>query len=139
MATRRFTMFATKGRLKVLLLVVSLLVVGLGMYAAFQVQEVHAHVRFHSGADNDLFHYSKSGHKYKWKDMSSDTISGTCSYCGSSTTINRTRVREECWNVTNTYHRIVHSFCHRHWLNIKWARYYWRLDSVTCSNSSCGG
>ncbi len=131
-------MFATNRQLKMALLVVGVLVAGLGMYGHFQVQKAHAHVPF-SEWDNDLFHYSKSGHKFKWEDMSSDTISGTCSYCGSSTTIARTRVREECWNVTNTYHRITHSFCHRHWLNIKWARYYWQIDSVTCSNSSCGG
>ena len=35
-------MFATKGRLKVSLLVVGVLVVGLGMYGAFQLQEVEA-------------------------------------------------------------------------------------------------
>ena len=36
-------MFATKGRLKVTLLVVGFLVVSLGMYAGFQVQDVEAH------------------------------------------------------------------------------------------------
>ena len=36
-------MFATKGRLKVSLLVVGVLIVGLGMYAGFQVQDADAH------------------------------------------------------------------------------------------------
>ena len=36
-------MFATKGRLKVALLVIRVLVVGLGMYAGFQMQEAEAH------------------------------------------------------------------------------------------------
>ena len=36
-------MFETKGRLKVSLLVVGVLVVSLGMYADFQVQDVEAH------------------------------------------------------------------------------------------------
>ncbi len=123
-------MFATKGRLKVALLVVGVLVVGLGMYGAFHPKQAEAHGPW------PVYH-SESEHGYKWKDMSSDTISGTCSYCGSSTTIHRTRVREECWNTQETY-KIVW-WDHRHFLSIKWARYYWRLDSVTCSNSSCGG
>lgn len=36
-------MFSTKGRLKVALMVVGFLVVSLGMYAGFQVQDVEAH------------------------------------------------------------------------------------------------
>ena len=36
-------MFATKGRLKVALLVVGFLIVELGMYGAFQIQEANAH------------------------------------------------------------------------------------------------
>ncbi len=124
-------MFAAKGQLKVSLLIVGVLVVGLGIYAGFQPERAEA--------DQGWLEYSESGHKYKWKDMSSDTISGTCSYCGSSTTIHRTRVREECWNVTNTYHLITGELTHFHWNSIKWGRYYWRIDSVTCSNSSCGG
>lgn len=36
-------MFAVKGRLKVTLLIVGVLVLGLGLHAAFQVQEVEAH------------------------------------------------------------------------------------------------
>ncbi len=36
-------MFAIKGRLKVALMVVGFLVVSLGMYAGFQVQDVEAH------------------------------------------------------------------------------------------------
>ena len=88
-------MSAIKGRLKVAVVVVGVLVVGLGIYASFQPEKAEA--------DQSWLEESAPGHKYKWKDMSSDTISGTCSYCGHSTTIHRTRVREECWNVTNTY------------------------------------
>lgn len=125
-------MFATKGRLKVTLLVVGILVVGLGMYAAFQVQEADAH------KPDPILYYDLKDHEYKWKDMSTGTTSGTCSYCGHSTTIHRTRVREECWNRTKTYHRVL-GYHHKHLTSLKWARYYWRIDSVTCSNSSCGG
>ena len=124
-------MFATKGRMKATLLVVGVLVVGLGMYGAFHPKQAEAHGGWPT-------FYSESGHGYKWKDMSSDTISGTCSACGSSTIIYRTRVREECWNTWETYHWII-GWDHRHFLSLKWARYYWRLDSVICSNSSCGG
>ena len=125
-------MLATKGRLKVALLgYCGVLVVGLGMYGAFHPKQAEADGPW-------PFYNSVGGHGYKWQDMSSDTISGTCSYCGSSTTIHRTRVREECWNTQETYHWII-GWHHRHFLSIKWARYYWRLDSVTCSNSSCGG
>ena len=123
-------MFAIKGRLKVTLFVVGVLVVSLGMYSAFQLEEAEAH--------SSWVQYNIYDHEYKWKDMSSGTTSGTCSYCGSSATIHRTRVREECWNRTKTYF-ITGDFSHKHLTSLKWARYYWRIDSVTCSNSSCSG
>ena len=122
-------MFAIKGRLKVALLVIGVLAVVFGMYGAFHPKQAAAHGGW------PTFH-SKSGHGYKWKAMSQRSISGTCDLCGRSATIYFTRMREECWNTKETYHWII-GWDHRHYLSIKWARYYQRKDFTNCSNSSC--
>ena len=124
-------MFATKGWLKATLFVVAILVVSLGTYLAFQVQEADAH-------HPSLLMYDEKGHKYKWKDGMTRTMSGTCEYCGSSTIIHQTHVREEYWETIETYHHLI-GWDHRHYKKLKWARYYWRIDSIKCSNSSCTG
>ena len=129
-------MFANKGRLKVALLFVGVLVAVLGMYASVQVQETYAHNP--GGILGHMLHRSDTSHSYKWIDGMTRTMSGTCSFCGSSTTIHQTHVREECWEIKDTYH-IDGSYCHSHTIGIKWARYYWRTNSITCSNSNCGG
>ena len=54
-------MFATKGRLKVTLLVVGVLAVGFGLYAAFDIHDAHAHTAaIHSWDISYAWHWVSS-------------------------------------------------------------------------------
>lgn len=59
-------MFVTKGGMKATLFVVAVLVVSLGMYAAFQVQEADAD--YPRGLLGYLFYYDTFSDTYRWKD-----------------------------------------------------------------------
>ena len=78
-------MFATKGRLEVALLVVGVLIFGLGLYAAFRVQEVEADYN----SPSCTLKQHKVGGLYSIQVLTPtsdyETFEGNCSSCGWST------------------------------------------------------
>ncbi|MYE89329.1 hypothetical protein F4X33_10075 [Candidatus Poribacteria bacterium] len=122
-------MFIIKGRLKVALLVVGVLVVGLGMYAGFQVQEAEAH----SWLCRLRKHKTKTSEEsIAWeKTTESNTFYTNCSNCTGSP--KKTHVE---WKWYYHYYETVkyyhgNSYCHKHGPNRKKST-YWRLEK-------CGG
>ena len=125
-------MNAIKGRLKVALLVVGILAVGFGLYAAFDIHDAHAHTAAIHGWDIS----------YSWHWVSSVVTNlTTCPACGGS------RSGTKTVNTYDVYRQLIHK--HYVW-GTGWVAQYWTevYDSTEstvttvwddCPNSSCGG
>ena len=139
-------MFATKGRLKVALMVVGFLVVGFGMYGAVQVREAKAHSPYYCGWYHGLQHRPDSNNPYKSSSitqLSQRTITGTCSVCGGSAKLTSWRERYES-KTEKKYEHFLDllgyygwTYCHSH--SKVSARYGWSPPSSKCEDPDCGG
>ena len=131
-------MFAIKGRLKVVLLVVGFLAAGLGMYEAFRPQQAEAHCSTVGRVHDD----------YDWKTGTTKTATGNretvemnCSRCQKYPAKDHTRIEvEESSNGVFIYkHRWLWdsdwTHCHSHKYSISYPIWY----TVWCNQSGGGG
>lgn len=138
-------MFATKGRLKVPLLVVGVLIVGLGIYAAFQVKDAAASA---AGCNANAASSHRDTEKVRSESYSfvrETTIPATCPFCGSSGV--RYRIQFKMYETIRwtTQHyislgNIGWTHCHNHRKGPHFLGFYiYYTNAVDCSNSDCGG
>ena len=141
-------MFVNKGQLKVALRVVGVLVVGLGMYGAFQPEVVEAHrytwTEIFMGGSPSNHHREKTETWTETTTVATYTWKVKCSVCGKDTVTKKsTEKRHTTYERKQTDH---YSFsgvyldnCHRHDKKSKGSRLSWSTTTSACSNSSCGG
>ena len=140
-------MFAIERLLKAMLLVVGVLAVGLGLYAAFQIQEADAHNPFICTILDASQHKPYPGNPYHsttTTNLSQRSISGTCGVCRGSATLTSWRQRIKVKTerkykhlVTANPNQYFWSYCHSH--SSTKVSYQWSPPTTTCHNSSCGG
>ena len=128
-------MFATKGRLKIALLVVGVLVADWGMYAFFQVPEATAH---------DLHDNDKDYHGSLATSVRVGTESGTesCPICGSQAYVTWGIYERRSYSLWITEHYNwpeANTSCHEHRFLLGVMYEFVSLVNVDCSNYSCGG
>ena len=131
-------MNAVTGRLKATLLVIGVLVVGLGLYAVFQVDEVEAHSPFTCTIMPHAADFWNPYHSTTTTNLRQRSITGTCSVCGGSATLTSWRQRIEV-KTERKYNHFwgVWVYCHSH-TTVK-VSYQWSPPSAQCHDPDCGG
>ena len=128
-------MFATKGRLKVALLVVGVLVVGLGMYTGVQVDDVMGH-----GLDDHDTRYTT--HKALFSDKTDDDAEMDCWSCGKKRPAKKRVRKYHTWKYT--WHAHLDPFTNE-WVNVyiissEYTGVYKETNWIPkgkCPNSNC--
>ena len=133
-------MFATKGRLKVSLLFVGVLAVGVGMYAAFQIDNADAHVPdscsqyTHKPAGTVMAYDSEY---YRSQEAWSSTI--RCPACDGPTYVTWVDYKVYAVLISRTQHRANRwEYCHGHGLTYEYVGIQRVQGAVRCA-ANCGG
>ena len=134
-------MFVNKRRLKVALLVIGFLVIGLGMYAAFQEQEVVAHTPTTVNCGlNTHQNFATSGTYREYLGVEGNTEA--CPYCGSQAYVTWKIYKVSEYSGYDTMHTPPNiadwNLCHGHYY-VLWTWETVQLENVDCSNPNCGG
>ena len=127
-------MFATKGRLKISLLVVGVLVVGFGIFLAIQTKESEAHPwscawMLHKESTPSIFT------EYTPVSGRTRSVEGYCDYCGGNA-----YYTEQLHNVYRTRMSTIshaspwgsYNYCHTHIFRTPKGQTWRRIDSKTC-------